>query len=314
MIIDLHQDLSLSFFDNPDSFFWSEKSSLNESCVAWSYGDYVFSNTSVLFSAIWPYDESFKEPKASLTQYQLHLSCYNSFCSHQNISQLKSKRDLDNVDSYGLSLLYHLEWCDFFWSIDDFDRLFSEGVRSVWLVWNYSNKRATAHKDSWWLTLSGFDAVERLHSLWIIIDVAHMSNQSMLDVLSVSHKPIINSHSNIESLFSHSRNVSDEFLLWLSKNWGLLWLSLYNKFIWKDTSSFADYIRQIDYVRNKIWDEHIALGSDLHGIPLDKTPIWISWVSSYVLLQETIIKTFWSTFAEKFFYKNTLNILSQVLV
>jgi microsomal dipeptidase-like Zn-dependent dipeptidase len=60
----------------------------------------------------------------------------------------------------------------------------------------------------------------------MIIDVANMNNQSMIETYRYSKRPIINSHTAVLSLHQDQRNVSDEFLDWINPTDGLIGLSL----------------------------------------------------------------------------------------
>jgi Na+/citrate or Na+/malate symporter len=47
----------------------------------------------------------------------------------------------------------------------------------------------------------------------MIVDISHTSYRTQLDVLNITKAPVIFSHSNMFSLFNHSRNVKDDVLL-----------------------------------------------------------------------------------------------------
>ncbi|CAF4906298.1 unnamed protein product, partial [Rotaria magnacalcarata] len=46
----------------------------------------------------------------------------------------------------------------------------------------------------------------------MLVDLAHVSKQTMLEVLSISRSPVIFSHSSAYSLCNHTRNVQDDVL------------------------------------------------------------------------------------------------------
>ncbi|MEP6845441.1 MAG: membrane dipeptidase, partial [Panacibacter sp.] len=72
----------------------------------------------------------------------------------------------------------------------------------------------------------GKEMVKEMNRLGIIIDMSHISAKSMSDILDITKAPVIFSHSNARSLCNVNRNVSDEILLRLKKNGGLIMLDM----------------------------------------------------------------------------------------
>jgi membrane dipeptidase len=61
-----------------------------------------------------------------------------------------------------------------------------------------------------------------MNNLGMVVDTAHMSHESMMDVLSCAPSPVLNSHSNLKHFCPHTRNVEDDFLKALADNGGVL--------------------------------------------------------------------------------------------
>ena len=61
-----------------------------------------------------------------------------------------------------------------------------------------------------------------MNRLSIMVDVSHISKQSMLDTVRLSKAPVIASHSSVKSLMDVSRNMDDEELLVLKENGGVI--------------------------------------------------------------------------------------------
>ena len=72
----------------------------------------------------------------------------------------------------------------------------------------------------------GRDMIKEMNKLGIIIDMSHISAKAMSDILDVTEAPVIFSHSNARHLCDVNRNVSDEILIRLKKNKGIIMLDM----------------------------------------------------------------------------------------
>lgn len=77
----------------------------------------------------------------------------------------------------------------------------------------------------------GKEVVKEFNRLGMIIDVSHISEKSLSDVIELSKAPIIASHSNAYSLCGSSRNISDEGLKKLAKNGGVIQMCPLSSFV-----------------------------------------------------------------------------------
>ena len=68
----------------------------------------------------------------------------------------------------------------------------------------------------------GKEVVAKMNQLGIIIDVSHISDEAFYDVLEISRAPVIASHSSARAICNHPRNLSDEMLLALAENEGVI--------------------------------------------------------------------------------------------
>ena len=62
------------------------------------------------------------------------------------------------------------------------------------------------------LTQFGRDIILEMNRLGMLVDLSHVSKQTMLDVFSITKSPVIYSHSSAYSLCNHPRNVQDDVL------------------------------------------------------------------------------------------------------
>jgi membrane dipeptidase len=116
------------------------------------------------------------------------------------------------------------------------DYFYQRGVRYVTLAHTADNDicdSATDRKDPEDRGLSewGRQVVRRLNELGVIIDVSHVSDRSFFDVLALSRAPVMASHSCARALSDSPRNLSDEMLLALKRNGGVIQLCILNDYV-----------------------------------------------------------------------------------
>lgn len=81
------------------------------------------------------------------------------------------------------------------------------------------------------LTEFGKDVVREMNAIGMIVDISHVSDKTFYDALTVSSKPVIASHSSCRSMADHPRNMSDDMLVALGKNGGVVGVNFYSAFL-----------------------------------------------------------------------------------
>lgn len=81
------------------------------------------------------------------------------------------------------------------------------------------------------LTDFGKDVVREMNAIGMIVDISHVSDKTFYDALAVSSKPVIASHSSCRSISDHPRNMSDDMLVALGKNGGVVGANFYSAFL-----------------------------------------------------------------------------------
>lgn len=210
-------------------------------------------------------------------------------------------------------------------NLDNLYKFYQKGVRMICLLHNLVNPIGNPNFGRYFsdgspdpkvanittgLTEFGRLLVKEMNKLGMVIDVSHLSDKGFYDVISLSERPIVASHSNARAICGHVRNITDDMLYKLADNGGVLGVNFAKQFMHNDekigqnTSQGA--LRHIQYIKKKIGVEHIALGSDFDGIDPN---IEISDASKIHLLIHTLEKEgFSSEEIEKITYKNALRI------
>ena len=108
------------------------------------------------------------------------------------------------------------------------------GVRYMTLTWNNTNNWADANrppKRHNGLNDFGREVVREMNRLGMLVDVSHVSDETMSDVLDVSKAPIIASHSSARALSDVTRNIPDDLLKRIAKNGGVVHVNFYSVFV-----------------------------------------------------------------------------------
>ncbi len=144
------------------------------------------------------------------------------------------------------------------------------GVRMVGLVHSLRNQLAdgvTDRRTGGGLSELGVQAVEELDRLRMIIDVSHINDEGFWDVLDHTKHPVIASHSNSRAVCSHPRNMTDEMIVALAENGGVMGMNFAPSFVHPHEATLQRLVDHIDHIVDLVGPDHVGLGSDFDGIP-----------------------------------------------
>jgi len=114
------------------------------------------------------------------------------------------------------------------------------------------------------LTREGYEWVAMMNHLRMLTDISHASYPTARDVIRISKRPVIFSHSNARALCDSPRNIPDDLISAVAKTGGTVGVTMWPPLLGiKNQPTLDDFVNQIDHMVNLAGIEHVAFGSDL---------------------------------------------------
>ncbi|MBX9651973.1 MAG: dipeptidase [Xanthobacteraceae bacterium] len=178
-----------------------------------------------------------------------------------------------------LAVVLHIEGADAIdANLDLLELLYAAGLRSLGPVWSRDNifgHGVPFHFPSGpdigeGLTADGERLVKVCNDKRILVDLSHITEKGFWDVARLSHAPLVATHSNAHALCPSPRNLTDKQLAAIRETKGIAGLNFATCFLRPDGSMRPDtevdlMVRQIDYLIEKLGEDHVGLGSDFDG-------------------------------------------------
>ena len=165
-----------------------------------------------------------------------------------------------------IPVIFSIEGCDYINSVQELNTLYKLGLRSILPVWNNKNKYGSGAHAKGGLTASGEEFIRAAIDLGITIDMAHMNEETFWDTINIlrkikmegMHPKVIVSHSDVNDLFNHPRNITKDQIRALKEFDAIMGLVSYSLFL-------TDHDEEIDVLKNK-YLEHIKYAVNILDI------------------------------------------------
>jgi membrane dipeptidase len=181
------------------------------------------------------------------------------------------------------------------------------------------------------LTEFGEEVVREMNRIGMVIDISHVSPDTMRHALSVSDRPVMASHSSAFAIAPHPRNVPDDVLEMVRANDGVVMVNFYPPFVNRDAAEQAvgrfevarrlmaelgdeaaveaelarmldedpypevgtpEIVDHIEYIADIAGVPHVGLGSDYDGV--DATPVGLEDVAGYPAITIELLRRGWA--------------------
>ncbi|MEW6134478.1 MAG: dipeptidase [Bacteroidota bacterium] len=114
------------------------------------------------------------------------------------------------------------------------EEFYQSGARYITLSHTRNNQICDASTDepsAGGLTAFGREVVVEMNRLGMLVDVSHISDSAFYDVLRISTKPVIASHSNARAVCNHPRNLTDDMLKAIAARGGVVQVCLLSDYV-----------------------------------------------------------------------------------
>ncbi|AQR63391.1 membrane dipeptidase [Brevundimonas sp. LM2] len=257
--------------------------------------------------------------------------------AHPDTFELATTAD-DVVRIHGAGRIASLIGIEGGYSIDDSLGLLREfhqaGVRYMTLTHSKTTTWADSATDApKWGGLSPFGetVVREMNRLGMLVDLSHVSEETMLAAMRVSEAPVIFSHSSARAVTNHTRNVPDSVLSQMAEDGGVVMVTFVPGFVseanrrwgidvqaeierrgldpsdmpaleaamkpWTDAhprpnATIDDVVAHIQHVREVAGVDHVGLGGDFDGV--SALPTGVEGVDAYPRILAALMSAGWT--------------------
>ena len=196
------------------------------------------------------------------------LALWNSFINENQdrLIRIDKSRSFDDVKASGkIGVSIGTHHADIFRTPDDVDYFYDLGLRSAILVLFGQNRLGTAvdEPSGGGLTSYGKQVIKRMNEVGMAVDVSHCNNQTRLEAIEVSEKPVFFSHANPLGICKNTRNVSDDVIKATAERGGVLGVMPLRMMVTdNEPTTLEDYINQFDYICDLVGPDYVGIGTE----------------------------------------------------
>src|SRR5438477_4465483 len=259
-IIDMHFDLPMDLYEKRERRDVLETEFLSE---------FELMKISVVGAAVYIEDRYLTQNGLRVALDQI-ARLYAETAASERLTICKSYREIQAAAETGkIAFLITMEGVEPLRTDLNQLRVFYElGVRSIGLTHARTNAAghggvfAASGSPAEGLTLFGREVVRECEALGVIIDLAHINPGGFEEILSITSKPSIVSHTNVRRYYDIERNISDEQIRMLGAQRGVIGINSILVSPRKEESTLDHYVDHIEHVANLIGIDSVGIGFD----------------------------------------------------
>ncbi len=177
------------------------------------------------------------------------------------------------------------------------------GVVAVGLAWWKTSRYAGGNRSDLGLTDAGRALVRAMDSLGVVHDASHLSDRALDDLLTLTDRPVMASHSNCRALLDgrNQRHLTDGAIREIARRGGVIGLNLYSRFLREGLAedgrcTIGDCVAHVERVCELAGHRRaVGMGSDLDGgFSAARLPAGIDRPRDYARLAEALAERGWS--------------------
>ncbi|MFT4727719.1 MAG: membrane dipeptidase [Granulosicoccus sp.] len=137
------------------------------------------------------------------------------------------------------------------------------GVRQMLFAYNLNNAGSSGcHDVDHGLTDFGKSVVKEMNRIGMTIDLSHVGYLSSMDIIELSEKPVVFTHSNPRNLWDHERNIKDEQIKACAEKGGVIGVNGMGIFLGDNDVSAETFANHVCYIADLTAPEYVCFGLD----------------------------------------------------
>ncbi len=204
-------------------------------------------------------------PGEAWQSYQTQLNNLKALATSGKVALCLKSSDVMNAKAAGKrGAILSMEGADFLEEdLSRVEQVYEDGMRMLTLVHYTDNTLGdimSGPGGTRGLTGFGRDVVAAMNQTGLMIDMSHASEKTTLDVMALTRKPAVITHTHINSAdHSNARFVSEEVAHAVAETGG--YIGAWPAGI--DMATLAEFVDRIEYLVDIVGEDHVALGSDM---------------------------------------------------
>lgn len=181
-------------------------------------------------------------------------------------SLVSTADDIDRAKAQRkIAVITGVQNAEHFRAADDVKRFYQLGQRCAQLTYNSQTligSGSTERVDGG-ISDFGVQIIKAMNDAGMLIDVSHCGDQTTLDAIDLSPRPIAFTHSNCRALNNHPRLKTDDAIRKLAAKGGVMGITGVRMFLRdRDPTTVENVVDHIDHVVKLVGIEHVGVGTD----------------------------------------------------